>query len=625
MVDNELSSYDSLIDDLIKTHGKKGAMDALAKFIGYERPVPYILDFLDDPYYLGKILVDGDGNSSVYPIWRDAAVKLYPNPYVTSAFEVYLTGGIGLGKSTFAKIIVCYDICKLLCLKDPKAHFKLLPTTIIRYMLMNATKGLAFGVLYNEIIEWIENSPFFREYLSDRTVSLFKKGIDIGMGSRGNDALGQATVGAIFSEINDMTVVHDQATDVFDTIAVRVNSRFGGKGSPMIGHLILDSSNKGTKSFLDNRLEEKKKKGHTDFIVFRFAHWEAKWHLGHYSGKFFRVYAGDEHRDPFIIDDVIKNGKEWVINRDVTDPLVIEKLESSRIVEAPVEHYEEFYFNVVKALRDLAGVSTFGTWSFISSTEQLNKAFTHINPISKDVIVLDFFDPNQKLIDYINIDALKTLNNAPRFIHIDLGLKNDSTGISCTYLKGFKDITYHDANTGNVVVNREPVFFTEWVMEITAVPGHEVAIYKIKDFILEARKRGYPIKGVSTDGFQSSNLRQDLQLKKIDTSLISVDRTKNPYDYVKNAILEGRLELPQSKKVQKEFLELEDTGGKYDHPVGGSKDLIDSITGSVWNCCNNLDKTGIVIKPKDFTRSLDSLIAIDSPQEYFSNKLSGLF
>lgn len=579
-----------LINNLSEYSDKTEVLHQLALLSGYEERVPDIDTFIDDPYYLGNVLGKG-----LFPIWRDAARKLYPNPYITPAVEVYLTGGIGLGKSTFAKLIVLYDICKLLSLKDPHEYFGLLKTTTIRYMLMNATKGLSFDVLYQEIIEWVENSPFFKSHLSTDKVTLFKKKIDIGFGSRGKDALGQATVGAIFSEINDMTVVHGQAEDNFDTIYTRMNSRFGGKGRGLIGHLILDSSNKGVKSFIDVRLEEKKRNGDNDYMLFRFSHWEAKWHLGQYSGKFFRCYAGDENRDPFII-------------AENEDDAVLSNLRQDRIIQVPVEHRQEFKFNIIKSLRDLAGVSTFSTWSFITSVEVLNKSFEHVNPVTRDLIVLDFFDQRQQLSQYIDIQTLARLNGAPRFIHVDLGLKNDSTGIACCYLAGYKDVKVYDPISGNSVINREPIYFVEWVMEITAVPGHEVAIYKIKEFILWAKSVGYNIKSVSTDGFQSSNLRQDLMLRKIDTKLISVDRTKDPYDNLRNAILEERLKLPRLDKLVKELTDLEDTGDKYDHPVGGSKDVADAVCGSVWACSQNLHLVSTLIDADQLTSSLDALL-----------------
>ncbi|WBU87759.1 hypothetical protein [Escherichia phage EP_H11] len=596
------------LDEFIEACGSRlEAMHQLALMSGYEERVPTIQEFVMDPYYLGKSLVDADGVCSVYPIWMDALAKIYPTPYTSPAVEIYLTGGIGLGKSTAAKIITLYDLCKLLCLRDPRAHFKLLPSTVIRWMLMNATKGLSYDVLYAEIIEWIENSPFFKGKMTGgkNPRTLFIKNVDLGFGSRGQDALGQATVGAIFSEINDMTVVHGQAEDNFDTIYTRMNSRFGGKGVEMIGHLILDSSNKGNRSFIDVRLEDKAKKGIHDYLLFRYAHWEAKWHLGGYSGEMFYVYAGDQYRDPFIFDEntlKIKDG-----------------LEPSRIISVPVEHRQEFETNIVKSLRDLAGVSTFGTWSFISSYEVLNRAADHINPTESNVVVLDFFDKEQTLHQTIDVPRLAFLNKKDRFIHIDLGLKNDSTGIACSYLDGYVDQETYDPLTSTRMVTREPKIVTEWALEITCQPGQEVPIYKIKNFLIEASQQGYPIKMVTTDGYQSTNLRQDLTLAGFETALLSVDRTKDPYNYLRNSILEGRSTIPAVPKLIKELKELEEGEGKFDHPPSGSKDIADAVCGSQWAVKENIHKIGSTATVEDLQVALHELNKSRDAKEMFRN------
>lgn len=582
---------------LVTQYGKLATMHSLAKLSGYEEPVPDINTFIDDPYYLGRSLGQG-----IYPIWRQAAVELFPSPYFSPYQEIVLSGAIGLGKSTAALLITLYDVCRMLSLKNPHQYYNLIESTIISFALMNATKSLAGAVLYDQLIEWIEGSPYFKSKLAPKgSRSLFQKNIDITVGSRGRDMLGQATAGAIFSEINDMNVVGNQAQDNFDTIATRRESRFGGKGREILGHLILDSSNKGSRSFIEDRIEEKDKKGIKDYKVFSFAHWEAKWHLGHYSGKFFQVYAGDANRDPFIVTDE---------NRDL-----LATLESNRIVQVPEEHREAFHFNIIKSLRDLAGVSTFSTFSFLSSNAVITQVFDRVSVVTKPIIILDFFDKDQTLDKFIDINLLKFLCNKPRFIHIDLGLKYDSTGIACTYLDGYADTTRYDGLSGKKIVNRDPIFVTEWVMEIRAIPGQEVAIYKIRDFILNAKKAGYPVHTVSTDGFQSSNLRQDLQLQGLNTALISVDRTKDPYYFLRNAMLEGRMHAPNIEKLVKEIRELEELEGKFDHPDTGSKDLTDAVAGSVWSCAQNLQKAGVVVDGADMLRTMDAVFSTGGPNE----------
>lgn len=585
--ENRLQIY----EQLKSRYGELDTLHQLALLSGFEERVPPIEKFIDDDYYLGKVL-----GSNLYPIWRDAAIRLYPTPYNTTANEIYLTGGIGLGKSTFAKLVTAYDLCKVLCLRSPQKYFKLTPGTQIMYALMNATKGLAGSVLLSEMMEWFEISPFFQKNLNPAKGSLFRKNVTIGIGSRGSDMLGQATVGAIFSEINDMTKVHGQATDVFDTISTRMESRFGGKGRDLIGHLILDSSNKGTKSFIDTRLEEKRKAKLTDYMVFRYAHWEAKWHLGQYSGEMFKVYAGDAARDPFILKD----------NPDIDT----KALKQNRIIEVPVEHYDAFKFNIVKSLRDLAGVSTFGSATFISSRVAIKEALKLRNPVTKNVIELDFFDRNQQLIQFVELHNLLRVKK-PRYIHIDIGLKNDSTGIASSYLEKFIKTKSIDPVSGEVFINETPVFRTDFVMEVTAKPGHEVPIYKLKQLIFDLRARGYPIQRVSTDGYQSSNLRQDLTLKGVKASLISLDRTTDGFTIYRDAILERRYSGPNTAKLEKELTELEEVqyGNhvKVDHPEGGSKDVADAAAGSVYNCYLNYQEDRADISSDDISNALDAL------------------
>lgn len=599
-------NLDKNVNELIKKFGsKKKLEDNLALLSGYKEPVPDIITFVTDPYYLGKTI-----GESLYPIWKEALIKVFPSPYYSPYSEIILSGAIGLGKSTMAKIITLYDLCKLLSLKDPHKYYNLTSVTSISYNLINATKALAEKVLYDEIIEMIELSPFFRFHLepSNRARTLFKRNIDIGFASRGKDMLGTATIGAIFSEINDMTIIKGQAVDTFDTVSTRRSSRFANKGKEIIGHLILDSSSKGSTSFIDERIEEKRKKGINDYMLFAYTHWEANWHIKKYSNKWFKVYAGDETRDPFIFDEM----------GDKIDDDLIDSLNKSRIIEVPIEHYSDFKFNIVKSLRDLAGISTFTTFSFLSSVEILNKCINHINPVKKELIMLDFFDKNQKLMSFFELEKLIFLSKSPRYIHIDLGLKNDSTGISCCYLHEYRDVETSNALTGDKVITKEPVFTVEWVIEIIAKPGSEVPIYKIKNFLLEARNNGYPIKTISTDGYQSENLRQDLKLNNFDTALISMDRTKAPYDNFKNCINEERVNLPRNEKLKKELIYLEDVGKKYDHPIEGSKDLADAVAGSLWACQQDInDKKNVDIT--EFVKTLDFFSPSIKPSRFGLN------
>ena len=78
----------------------------------------------------------------------------------------------------------------------------------------------------------------------------------------------------------------------------------------------------------------------------------------------------------------------------------------------------------------------------------------------------------------------------------------------------------------------------------------------------------------------------------IQTALQSVDKTREPYDLIKDAMLEGRWTGPGHAILKQEGRDLLDQGKKIDHPVRvhdpsgasyrGSKDGTDACAGSVY-------------------------------------------
>ena len=88
---------------------------------------------------------------------------------------------------------------------------------------------------------------------------------------------------------------------------------------------------------------------------------------------------------------------------------------------------------------------------------------------------------------------------------------------------------------------------------------------------------------VTFDGYQSADSRQTLQNQRFTTGIVSMDRTTEPYQYLRDAIYDGRVSLPNHDKLREELLRLEFDARrqKVDHPVHGSKDLADAVAGVV--------------------------------------------
>lgn len=590
----------NILDRLVAQHGRKEAMSILAKASGYREVPPTIDEFLDDPEFLGPILIDSrNGKSKLYPIWREALREIYPNPFYSPKTQIIITGAIGLGKSTFSLAGALYDITRILHLENPQEYFGLIKSTQIVYALINATMGLAFSVLMAQIQDWIASSPYLKRRHNEAPKGhLFPNNIGIVSGSRAGHVLGKAVIGAILSEINFQDKVANQAKDNFTNTIRRMQSRFMQSGGTMPGHVWLDSSKADMDSFIESHIESTR--NDPSVVVYDFPVWKVKRHLGLYSGENFKVFIGDQSADPFIIER-----DEQTLGID-----------DNKIIDVPIEYYKEFQSDIRNSLKDIAGVSTSSSFNFIMSAEKIGAMFTDKNLFNKEIINLDFFNRAQRIFDFMDFESTRDVKK-PRFIHIDIGIKHDRTGIACVYIDRMEYQIRYDLRTGDYTRVAEPVFKVEWLIAFKPLVGHETPLYKIREFISQLKFRGLPIAVVSTDGFQSTNLRQDLKLEGIEVALISVDRNKDAYNTLRNAVLEGRITSAKHSVAQRELKDLLETSKKVDHPatasspaegdIRGSKDLTDAIAGAVHSCYTNMNKTNANMDVNDFISVLDKV------------------
>jgi hypothetical protein len=82
----------------------------------------------------------------------------------------------------------------------------------------------------------------------------------------------------------------------------------------------------------------------------------------------------------------------------------------------------------------------------------------------------------------------------------------------------------------------------------------------------------------------SAEMLQQVRRRGISSRIISMDRTTDPYDELKSAFYENRIEIYAYEPFIDEFkkLEYDRLVGKIDHPESGSKDCSDSVAGVVW-------------------------------------------
>lgn len=572
---------EQLARQLVDGFGYKQAMNALAQMSGYESTPPTILEFLFNHEYMGEVL-----GENLFPVWRAALEEIYANPFYSPYREIMITGAIGLGKSTFSLAGNMYDACRMLHLKNPHKTFGILKTDPIVFAMVSATKDLAEKNLLSQWKELAEASPYFlgqMEKAKDKGI-LFPKKITAISASRKNDLLGKAVAGALLSELNDQKAIKGQAEDNYSGVLSRQDSRFGtaySKTGSWAGRIWLDSSRKDSDSFLDVQID--KGRNRSDVRVFDYAQWEVHAFRGRYSGETFKVFIGSSTRDPFIL----------------TNPKQIVGLDDTLIIDVPIELKQHFVSDIYKSLQDLAGKGTWSAHKFIPSTERIGQAMTKVNPVRREVIQLDFYETHDQLINYLDQSALKITVREPRYIHIDVGLTKDKLGIASCYVAGYVTRRHTNVLDGSVQETREPVYMYDWLICVEAKAGQEIPFYKIKEFLFLLRSQfGYPIAKVSADGYQSRNLRQDLELAGFESTIESVDRFRDAYDSFKMALLAGRLNLPKHSLLETELKNIMDLGNKIDHPMEnpdgsrGSKDLADACCGAAWIAYQALAKDG---------------------------------
>ncbi len=226
-------------------------------------------------------------------------------------------------------------------------------------------------------------------------------------------------------------------------------------------------------------------------------------------------------------------------------------------MKIPVEYQADFERNSQRALRDIAARPTDALEAFFTDPQVIELACdATIRP------ALD--DSGRWQADFHAPDRL------PRYVHIDLGLTRDACGLAMAHCQPAPDNP------------DEPTAIVDLAWRLSAPEGGEVDLSRVRQLVVDMRRRGFNIAQVSYDGFQSVDSRQILQRQGFRTKLVSVDRDLAAYETLKELINTGRLRIPDYEPLKRELRSLEIIRGrKVDHPPRGSKDVADAVAGAV--------------------------------------------
>lgn len=476
------------------------------------------------------------------------------------------TGAIGIGKTTMASIILPYMCHWILCLKEPQDFYDLLPGSRIAFMMMSTSEDQAKETVFGDVKARIDYSPWFQaNYQYDpnfkNQIRFADKDIWILPGNSAETTFeGYNILGGILDEADSHKITKEKnyAELGWNTINSRIDSRFEDRG-----FLLTVGQMKKASGFAASKYNELKKDTENSHTV-RMTIWESKgWHR----------YMKDGKRDSFWYDtkrrEIVPTGAAHTIAG-----------KNENLMEIPNLYRKNFENKPEQALRDLAGIPPAAGDPFISLTYKIDEAVERWNEMHEGIgSPVDDNPVRPKFADwFVAKDSLR------RVMHLDIAYsaEGDALGLAMGHVS---HLVEYDGE-------EKPFIVVDFMLRMKAAPGTEIMLQDARRYIYDVKEElGFRVMKVTMDGFQSTEMKQQLRKRRFTTDYLSVDKSKLPYEDLRDALYEDRIAFPpyftylskgSDQRLQiavKELSELEDDEKKVDHPESGSKDVADCLAG----------------------------------------------
>lgn len=569
MSSNNLQLLNSLTEEekvavknIIKEIAKTGKSEQL-KDLYYEdyEEIPVDLEtFLCDEVYLGKYTNYG---KDIYDTWKKELAYVH-NP-INFVDQWAITGSTGTGKSTVATYSLCYELYKLMCLKDPN-RFYLGANETIWFLFFNLNLKLAEKTMWGKFQKALQMSPWFMERgtVTGRKNLVYQpnKDIRLDIGSTEEHAL---SVAVMFVAIDEMSFGANDNVEymqtgmmaIYNQLYLRLSSRFS-KAGRIQGRMYLISSAKSTNAVLESFIRDNE--GEPGMHVSRYKQWEVL-PASKFSGKWFKIAVGNELLTSYIMG--VNINEEEVKEAE---------MKGYTVIDVPLEMKHRFEMDFNRTLIDSCGISVQSSYKYIPYRIVEPCLGTGINAFSKEIIKTGLKD-NLQIKDFFLPEVVpEILYSKKIYIHCDLSKSGDMTGISAVAVLGYKN-QERFTDTGDSTTLKEMVFRHIFSVGLQCPPNDELSMIKVKDFLHYLKyDLGWNIAGVSCDGYQSLMLLQSLKLDGFTVKEVSMDIVKNKedvgYTVFRNVLIEQRIKLLKLNELIKEITNLErnELTGKVDHP-----------------------------------------------------------
>jgi hypothetical protein len=546
--------------------------------------------FVLDPYFLGNSC------GSIYPKLLEDLVELFKGGY----HEAVFTGAIGYGKTFVSSIGLCRILYELSCMRDPQRSFGLAPNSVIATAALSVNELLAIKVTYENIANKVKLSPYFQEefrFKPTKKELRFPKNIWVAARSAiDTGVLGLNIIGGVVDETNFMLrstlqekaakarwgVDYSHAEVTYNSLLRRMKSRFERRGR-LPGMLFVVSSKNTQDDFTAKKIRQAK--DDPTLFVRDYSLWDVKPQEYFGTKKFFVLCGNDVTPSKILQEDEDSEAVRAVMS------------EGCVLVGVPEDFRKDFERDLEGAIRDIAGVATVAVSPFIQRREKILEAvdYSRLHPFSSLV-----FDPSTPVgfrWDLLVKEEVvrgrggaegkifsPLLNpTAVRHVHIDSSLKMDSTGFCVAHIAGWKDVVRRSDKKGEHV-EVAPIIVVDIILRVVPPIGDEIILGEVRRLVYALADKGFIITKVTQDSWQSVDGIQQLKQRGYSAEILSIDRTLEPYQALKEALYENRVIYYDYPMLTEELrkLEIDHKKKKVDHPPLGSKDLADALAGCVY-------------------------------------------
>jgi len=163
------------------------------------------------------------------------------------------------------------------------------------------------------------------------------------------------------------------------------------------------------------------------------------------------------------------------------------------------------------------------------------------------------------------------------YVHVDLARVHDHAAVALAHVE-----KWEQRNIGGKLTEPAPVVVVDQVRYWTPSKTKNVDFTEIREYILSLKRRGFNIRLVTFDRWESHDTMEYLRERGMKAERLSV--AKKHYEDFAMVIAEERVTGPQIELLIEELLQLRIMkNDKVDHPRKGSKDLSDAVCGAIYN------------------------------------------